>query len=228
MGERGLAAGPTLVQRLFYATCKVIVYIIFRTALRVRVTGRGRVPRSGGVLLVANHQSYLDPPLIGVWLRRRFHSMAREGLFEPRALRWIIRALGAFPVREGGRPDLEAVRRAVTLLESGEIVLIFPEGTRTAYGSVGEFKPGVALLLKRASCPVVPVAIGGAFEAWPRRRRTPKLFRRLRVAFGEPIDSGELLADGAEAAVHRLREEVVRLGADLRPAGAAENRRGQT
>lgn len=215
VGEARESARATLAQRVFYAVCKVVVYCLFRSVLPTRVSGLGNVPRSGAVLLVANHQSYLDPPLIGVWLGRRFHSMAREGLFESRALSWVIRALGAFPVREGGRPDLEAVRRAVALLEAGEIVLIFPEGTRTVEGGIGEFKPGVALLLKRAACPVVPVAIGGAYEAWPRGRKAPRIFRRLRVEFGEPIESGELLAGGPDAAVSRLRDEVVRLAAEI-------------
>jgi len=195
--------------------CKFLVKLVFRTALPVTARGRANAPRKGGALIVANHQSYLDPPLVGAWLPRQFHAVAREGLFQSRRLNWIITRLNAIPVREDGEPDANVIRQTVALLRAGELVLIFPEGTRTETGDVGEFKRGVGLLLKRAGTPVIPAAIVGAFEAWPRSRKRPRLFSRLGVKYGPPIESEALLADGADAALDRLRAEVIRLKEEL-------------
>jgi len=215
VAEPGPPRRRGIVQPLFYAVCKAALRSVFRTLLPVAVRGRANVPSAGGVLIVANHQSYIDPPLVGAWLPRQFHSLAREGLFRSRRLAWLIRGLNAIPVHEGGEPDAAALRRAVELLRDGRIVLVFPEGTRTETGAVGVFQRGVTLLIKRAGTPVLPVAVAGAFEAWPRGRRRPRLFARLGVIYGEPIAAEDLLADGAEAALERLRSEVIRLKDEL-------------
>jgi len=217
VAERGRGVG----RRLFYWVCKAALRAIFRTVLPTRVLGRENLPRTGGVLIVANHQSYLDPPLVGAWLPRTCHFVAREGLFESRWLAPVIRGLNAIPVKEGGEPDAAAVRLVVELLEQGRAVILFPEGTRTHAGEVGAFKRGVALIIRRAGAPVLPAAIDGAFRAWPRGRRAPRPFTRLGVAYGEPIPAEGLLRDGPDAALDRLREEVVRLQRTLRATTGA-------
>lgn len=210
---------------MVYATAKALSLWALWLFFGFRRYGRRNVPKRGALLLVANHQSYLDPPIVGVCLRRQFHPIARAGLFESAHFAWLIRQLNAIPIREDSRGDTAAMKRALELLGQGEIVLLFPEGTRTQTGEVDEFKRGAGLLIKRAQCPVAPVAIDGAFEAWPRTRKRPRLFQRIRVKIGEPIPHDELLTDGADAALVQLREEVVRLLEELRAMHGG--RRGQ-
>lgn len=175
-----------------------------------------RLPKKGALLLICNHQSYLDPPAVGLCLHRQFHPIARSGLFESARFAWLIRMLNAIPLREGDRADAAAMRMAIDLLKSGEVVLVFPEGSRTETGEIGEFKRGAGLLLKRSSCAVTPVAIDGAYEAWPRSRKRPKVFSRVGVQVGAPIPHDELLKDGVDTALERLRTEVVQLRRELR------------
>lgn len=167
-----------------------------------------RLPRSGGVLVVANHQSYLDPPMVGCALpERQFDFLARAGLFEVGWLRPIITALHSVPVREEGG-DPASMKAILRRLEQGRVVLVFPEGTRSHDGSLGEFKRGVAVILRRSGCPVVPVGIVGAHRAWPRGRG-PRPFRHRAVVWvGEPIAHDELMRRGPDSALERLHDEV--------------------
>lgn len=178
-------------------------------AFRMRAYHTARMPRQGPVLLVANHQSHLDPPIVALATRgRRVRFIARASLFKGRRFGSFIRALGAFPLRDG-EGDIAAVRAALACLDAGQPVLVFPEGSRCQDGRVGEFKRGAVLLLSRVRCPVVPIGIDGAFDAWPRHRTLPRLWgSRISVVVGEPIPAEELLRDGPEAALARLEREV--------------------
>jgi 1-acyl-sn-glycerol-3-phosphate acyltransferase len=185
-----------------------------------RVFHPERVPATGPCLLVANHQSYLDPPVIGSGLRHRhIQYVARLGLFRSAPMRWVLSALNAVPIREDGSGDVAAIKEVLRRLEAGEAVLIFPEGTRSDDGAMAEFKRGVAVLVKRARCPVIPVAIEGAFDAWPRHRRFPKLGgARIAVMFGEPVDHDHVLAMGAEPSLKLLSSKVDAMRMELRAA----------
>lgn len=184
---------------------------------RHRAYGSRRVPESGAVLLVANHQSYLDPPAIGVGVgHRHLDFVARLGLFGGRVLAWLLTQFNSLPIREQGG-DTGAIKEILRRLQDGRAVLIFPEGTRTIDGSMSEFKRGVAVLVKRSACPVIPIAVEGCFDAWPRQRTWPWLYgRRVAVAFGQPIAHDELMKDGADAALLRLATETQRLRIRLR------------
>lgn len=184
-----------LVQRLvrekrfwWYGFCQFLSIVFFVVLFRYRVFGRDRVPAEGGVLVVSNHQSFFDPVLVGLGLGRQIHIMAREGLFRVPGFSTLIRSLNAFPVKRGAF-DREAIRRALDVLERGDLLLVFPEGTRTRDGSLLVPKPGIGLLARRAGVKVVPAVIRGAFEAWPSHRLLFRAFVPLAVAFGEPVES---------------------------------------
>lgn len=160
------------------------------------------------MLVVANHQSYLDPPLLGCAMpQRQFDFLARAGLFDVKWLKPLITALHSVPIKENGS-DPASIKEILRRLEAGRVVLVFPEGSRTETGEMGEFKRGVALLLKRAKCPVLPVGIAGAYDAWPRGSRPRPFRKRVIVEVGEPISYEELMALGPDGALARLRDEV--------------------
>ncbi len=166
---------------------------------------------SGGMLLASNHQSFLDPVLVGMVFREPIHFLARKTLFEVPAFGWMIDNLNAHPVvRESA--DTRALLTMLKVLRGGGKLLMFPEGTRTRDGSLAEFKTGAAAVALRVGVPVMPVCVEGAFEAWPRTRALPRP-ARIAVAFGELIDGA---GDSAESLTNRVRGEVVRMQKRLR------------
>lgn len=171
---------------LLWKSLQAVVRVFTTLFFDLRTYGRGNVPAAGGVLLVANHQSYLDPMVIAVQLRRPVSFMARSGLFSNPMFSWLIRNLHAFPVRQG-QGDVGAVKEAIHRLQEGCVLNIYPEGSRTETGQLGPMERGVALVIRRAGVPVVPVAIDGSFQAWPKGRA---LFRPypIRVLYGPPMD----------------------------------------
>lgn len=209
--------GSTVTKILFYEVCRAALAVMFAVLFRVRVYHTGRVPASGPLLIVANHQSYLDPPLVGFGvLQRQIDYIARIGLFKVPGLNWLIEALNALPIKED-TGDAGAIKEVLRRLADGHAVLIFPEGSRTEDGQIHEFKRGAALLFRRADCPVVPVAIEGCFEAWPRGSRFPSIFgKRVAVKYGEVIPAAELKALGADGALALLRDRIDAMRLQLR------------
>jgi 1-acyl-sn-glycerol-3-phosphate acyltransferase len=159
----------------------------------LKVFGRHHVPRSGGVLIVSNHQSNLDPVLMGVKLHRPLNYIAKSELFHRRFGRWLLRSLNAFPVRLG-KGDVGAVRETIRRLQQGHIINLYPEGRRTPDGSIQPLQKGVALIIKRANVPVVPAAIIGAYEAWPIHRRFPRR-APVRIRLGAAMDLASLQSE---------------------------------
>ncbi len=123
------------------------------------------MPDVGGALLLTNHQSYLDPVLVGVRLRRPVAFLAKSELFEVTGLNWLIRSLNAFPVRQGAG-DVGAIRETISRLNEGYILNVFPEGTRTLDGKMNEIQGGFALILRKVEVPAIPVIIHGSYQAW--------------------------------------------------------------
>lgn len=206
---------------LYEGLCKLL-RLIFRVCYRMRADGYERVPAEGPALIAANHQSYIDPPAIGCVVRhRQLDFVARGGLFRFKPFAWLITQLNSIPLREN-EPDTAAIKEILRRLEQGSVVLIFPEGSRTEDGAMTPFSRGVSVLVKRSKCPVIPAAIEGAYDVWPRARRLPKLTGRLAVRYGTPIPHDELFADGPDAALRRLEREIdamrLQLRAELREA----------
>ncbi len=168
-----------------YRTCRYIAQIIYATAFRGRAFGVQHIPRAGGVLLVANHQSFFDPILATLAVPRECSYMARDSLFTQPAFRRIIEYFDAFPVRRGAA-DMRAIRGLLQRLRNGRVVAAFPEGTRTWDGTIGPMRGGTALVARKARVPMVPTVILGAYEAWPRQS---KLMRPhpIIVAYDRPL-----------------------------------------
>ncbi|CAG0967128.1 1-acyl-sn-glycerol-3-phosphate acyltransferase [Phycisphaerales bacterium] len=209
--------GAPLARVLFFELCRTASYLVLRGFFGLRASRADRVPVTGALLVAANHQSYLDPPAVGgpIWARH-FTFIARAGLFKFKPFAWMIANLNSIPIRED-QSDAAAIKEAIRRLEGGAVVLIFPEGSRSSDGRIRPFKRGVALLVKKARCPVLPAAIDGAFEAWPNSRKIPRPFGRpIHVKYGEPIPYDELMKDGAEAALERIEREVRALWNELR------------
>lgn len=155
-----------------------------------RSAGRERVPLEGGALLLANHQSFLDPIFFGLSCRRMLNYVARDSLFNIPGLSWLIRSLDAIPIdREG--TGLAGLKETLRRLKQGDIVVVFPEGTRSEDGEVGPLKPGFAAVARRSKVAIIPAAVDGAHRAWPRERMLPRL-TRIQVEFGESLSADEI------------------------------------
>ena len=216
-GLRSKQPGSSLAALCFYEVVAGALRLLTRVFYRAKAIDTHLVPQTGPVLLAANHQSFLDPPLIGIRVRHRhLNFIARAGLFRFKPFGAIIGALNALPINDEGG-DLGAMKETIARLQQGRAILIFPEGSRCDDGAVDAFKRGVALLVKKARCPVVPVAIEGAFDAWPNSRALPRLFGcRVYVKFGPPIAYDDLMADGADAALETLRVRIDAMRRELR------------
>lgn len=196
-----------LLATLFYR------FRVYRTGEQLDQRPAGR----RGLLVIANHVSHLDPPLIAAALRdRNMRAIARSGLFKHALFARLIDALGAIPIREN-EGDMQAMRRAIAEIQAGRVVLIFPEGTRSPNGRLQEFKRGCWLLLQRAKCEVLPVAIVGSYEAWPRGTGLPTLecpAGGCAVMIGNVLTFDEIEArtgGDADRGLALLRERVAEL-----------------
>ncbi len=183
-------AKRSLFKRLWYRFLRVVCRLLAVIVFRYRGRGRPFVPTEGGALMLSNHQSHLDPVLVGLACERRLNYVARTTLFRISPLAWLIDSLDAIPIdREG--TGLGGLKETLKRLKRGEIVLLFPEGTRTPDGEVHELKPGFCALAKRAGVPLVPVALDGAFQAWPRTSLLPRP-TAVHIQFGPPISAAEI------------------------------------
>ncbi len=176
----------------------------------LRASGLENIPRTGGCLLAANHQSYLDPTFVAAFLPREMHFMARRTLFRNPVFRALIVRCNAFSI-DRDRADVKGVKSAIERLEAGNLLLVFPEGTRTRDGTVGPLKAGIGLLAERAAVPIVPVLITGAYKVWPKGRLFPGL-GSVRLRFGKPISPALLeernLGDLLREALAALQGEL--------------------
>jgi 1-acyl-sn-glycerol-3-phosphate acyltransferase len=195
----------------FYTVCRSLASAATISLTGVRHFNVPDLSRLGGAVIASNHQSYLDPVLVGMPFLERVDYLAREGLFRVPGFGQLIRAVGSHPVRRGA-VDSAALKTVLRVLRSGRPLLMFPEGTRTRDGSLGRFSPGVGAIAARVGAPVVPVCIEGAFRCWPRTRLVP-VPARTAVAFGEPIRP-ERTDDRALSAA--LREQIAELQIFLR------------
>ncbi len=182
---------PNPVKRNWYwLTCQSVLRFVFPVLVRFRVRGLEHVSKTGGGLLLINHQSSLDPLLAGLAIDRPISFVARETLFRLPVVGWLLRHTYVMPInRESASSRL--MKAMIRRLEHGFLVGLFPEGTRSEDGRMGEIKPGFIAMIRRCEVPIYPVGIAGSSEAMPRGVLLPR-FRRVRVVYGEPISPVEL------------------------------------
>lgn len=185
----------------FYKTAQKIVRPLSRVLFRLRGENVGLVPAEGPAVLCSNHKTNLDPLFLGIVIDRPLFFMAKEELFHVPVLAPLIKALGAFPVRRG-KADAAAMRYALRLLDKGEVIAMFPEGTRQKHGNVpGRFKSGAARIAFEKKCPVVPAAVV--------RSGKGGIFRHKIVRVGKPIPYTQLgFTDGGVEDMRRAGELI--------------------
>jgi glycerol-3-phosphate dehydrogenase (NAD(P)+) len=171
------------VNPLVYWVLRGLLVPFFLVYFRMQRIGREHLPRSGPLLLASNHRSFLDPFVIGMLVRRPVYYMAKRELFEKRWQAWILNALGAFPV-DRGAGDGAAMETARTILERGDCVVVFPEGTRVRPGPLGKPRRGIGRLALETGAPVAPVAVIGTEDVRRGWRIRP---RKVRVRVGRPL-----------------------------------------
>lgn len=215
---RHLAAVPRM-HPLVHQIARFLLDPVFRFYLRTRAEGLENVPREGAFLLAPNHVSMLDWAFIAYCLPRPVRFVVHQEYYDHPVLGVGLRVNGAVPVRTD-RADVRAFRTAAAVLAVGEPLVLFPEGRISLDGRPKNAQPGIITLAAMTSTPIVPVAIGGAFEAFPRWRRLPRP-GRVTVVFGRPLRPPPRLADRTEqqrlAAV--LMERIAALLDGERPRG---------
>lgn len=184
--DTNLLPHPTR-RNIVWTTFQFGMRLVFGFWLRYQCRGLGNLPRTGGGLVLVNHQSFLDPLLVGVPLQRPVSYLARDSLFPVPIVGWVLRETYVMPISRDS-PSTASIRNALARMNHGFLVGVFPEGTRSSDGSVGDFKPGFISLIRRTRVPVYPVGIAGAHEAMPRGgfRLLP---RPVRIVFGKPLDA---------------------------------------
>jgi 1-acyl-sn-glycerol-3-phosphate acyltransferase len=179
----------SLPKLIWYRLTQWVIGGTARVYFRFRRRGVANMPDTGPVVLLATHQSYLDPLLIGCFMPRPIGYLARDTLFTG-ILGWLIRAYDAIPIdREGG--GLAGIRATLKRIKQGDAVLLFPEGTRSEDGQLQPLKPGFIALVRRGKASIVPLGIAGTFEAWPRGKKLPAP-RPIAMVCGESIPPEQL------------------------------------
>jgi 1-acyl-sn-glycerol-3-phosphate acyltransferase len=192
-----------LITRGWWIAGHIVLKTSMEWGLRLRVRGHENIPSSGAVLLVSNHISQVDPVVVGVAaLPRRTYFMAKTELFRIPVLNYMVHRMGAFPVERGGA-DRRAMRLARELLARGDLLLMFPEGTRYTDGRLRPGLSGAGALALDPSVTVIPAAVWGSH----------RLLRRVHVAFGPPVEMTDLRGTGSRK--ERARDAVDRMMAAI-------------
>ncbi|MFJ8245315.1 lysophospholipid acyltransferase family protein [Peribacillus asahii] len=185
-----------------YRFARNVVKIILTPIFRIQTVGRESFPKDGGVLICANHIDNLDPPVVGITSPRDIHFMAKEELFHAPLLKQLLPNINAFPVKRG-LSDKGALKMGLKILKDGEVLGLFPEGTRSKTGELGKGLAGAGFFALRTNAVVVPCAIIGPY----------KPFQKLKVVYGKPVDFSQYREQklSAEEATEIIMDEIRKL-----------------
>ena len=199
---------------MIYELVHFLVRLLTLVFLRIRVFGQNNIPVTGGAIIASNHQSYLDPALVGIALSRPINFMARHTLFKAN---WFfgrfISSLHAFPIVRG-KFDSSGMREAIKRLKAGRIVVVFPEGTRSFDGKLRELKSGLYFLAQQSNVPVIPAIVDGAFNVWSRHHALPVKLSAVRVIYGQPLPIAQF--NTPQDLTQRLYQELTLLKSKIR------------
>ena len=194
-----------------------LIRLIGRIFFRLRVIHRGRMINHGPVILAANHQSFLDPPLVGSVSGRAVYFLARKSLLDGWFFGWILPKLNVIPVDSETGRDRTALKALIRILRAGQGTVVFPEGQRTPDGKLQAAQPGLGLVIAKTLAPVVPMRVFGAYDAWPIHRKWPRP-GRITVVVGEPLHfTQEDVELGGKEVYQRLSQRVMDAIAALSP-----------
>ncbi len=202
------APGKSMFRVLFWWTFMIsVMRVLLWIFYRYKCSGRENIPKTGPVIFVSNHQSNFDPPIIGtVTSDRPSAGIARSTLLDSKLLAAYISAFGVISIKRG-ESDVTAIKKAIAELSAGRCVMLYPEGTRTQTGELGEFQRGFWLLLKKSKATVLPIGIDGAFDAYPMGSK-PKWRGWIEAIAGKPIESSLLLEMGEEEGTEFVRKRI--------------------
>lgn len=174
---------------MLYTILRPIAILLFKIFFRFKAYGLKNLPKEGPFIIASNHLSFLDPVALGVACPKKLSFLAREDVFRPRLFAKLISTLGAFSIKIETQ-DVEAIKESIKKLRGGNVLVLFPEGTRSINGSLREAQGGVGLLAMKADVPIIPTLIEGSDKALPRDAKFIR-FKRVSVRFGKPITLGE-------------------------------------
>ena len=178
-------AGNDLRSRVFYQVVRTLVVGVCRSYCRMSVSGKENIPKDGAFVLAPVHRSYIDTPIVSGCTTRRMRFMGKDSMWKNQPLRWVVSALGAFPVTRGSA-DREAILRAIQVLQAGEPLVLFPEGERKSGPTVQPLLDGAAYVACKAGVPIIPVGIGGSERVMGKGAKFVYP-RKLKVIIGPAI-----------------------------------------
>ena len=177
-----------IIEFIVYWSGKILFFLIFKVFYGLKVIGKENIPEKGGVIVAANHASFLDPPLIGIaFFKRKCVFMARHTLYKNFIFSTILKMWGSFPIKRG-IIDRGALKEFEKRVREGYPVVFFPEGTRTPDGEIKSGKPGAGMLIYNSKADVIPVYIHNSYKAFSKKMKMPKLFIPITVIIGKPIN----------------------------------------
>ena len=170
---------------ILYAFAHIILRPTLKILFRLEVKGKDNIPKRGGVILAAHHESFLDPVVAGTASPRQIYFLAREELFQLGFFSWIIKHLNTIPVSRE-QLQMSTAKKSLKILREGKVLLLFPEGTRSDADTIAEGKRGVGLIAEHVNVPVIPVFIKGSGQALPKNKKWIT-FHKVLVIFGKPL-----------------------------------------
>lgn len=195
------------MKRIVYDLGHIMFFVLFKLFFSYKVIGSENIPKKGAVIIASNHGSFLDPPLIGAGIWRRLNYAAREDLFSSWWKSFILKEWGSIPISRD-RLDKATLKSILAPLKRGEILTIFPEGTRSPDENLRPGKAGIGMIVSLAKCPVIPVYINGSW------RTLGKVHKKLRmvpisVIFGEPMVFDKVEGESGHDKYQRITDEIM-------------------